>query len=138
MLPRIFSLSSSLAPLSAMAHCELSTFFSTVWMSLSRQFVDVLEDEHQAPDLFDQFRVFLSQVFQQIAFGGAIGHVQDFGDACHPARILELLAHHADHARFQPLFDLSDHFRIGLSHLGDALDHRQLPSGGKPAMICAP
>ena len=61
MFLRIFSLSASLAPLRAIAHWLVSTFLSTVWMSLSVNRRDVLEDEHQAANFLDQLRILLRQ-----------------------------------------------------------------------------
>ena len=63
---------------------------------------DVLEDEHQPADFLDQVGVLLGEVLQQAPLGGPVDDVEDLGHARHAAGVLELLAHHARHAVFQP------------------------------------
>ena len=87
------------------------------------QLLDVVEDEHQAADFFDQVRVFLRQIFQQRFSSGAVGHVEDLGDARNTSGILKRLAHHAGHSIFEASFDFADHLGVGLPHVRDAANH---------------
>ena len=97
MLPRILSLSSALAPLRASAHCELSTVLAAPsGCPCRRTCCHVLEDEHQAADLFDQLGLVDRQVLQQGPLGrrGRRRSASRRRDSTPPARA-ETLAHHA-------------------------------------------
>ena len=118
--------------MSAIAHCEVSTFFSTACTSLSENFVRSSNTNIKPANFFDQFGIFLGEIFQNCAFGRPIGDVENLGHGRHSAGVFELLAHHARHPMLEPLFDFLNDLGIGLPHRGHAADHRKLPLGGQP------
>ena len=53
---------------------------------------DVLEDEHEAANLFDEVGVFGLEALHDGLFGGAVGEVEHLGDGVDAARFFEGLA----------------------------------------------
>lgn len=92
---------------------------------------DVLEDEHQAADLFDEVGVLGFEAFHDSLFSGSVGKVEDFGDGVDAAGFFERLADDVGEAVFEAAFDFLDDLRIGLLHIGDAFDDFDLLLAGE-------
>ena len=95
------------------------------------ELVDVFKDEHQPPDLFDQFGIFLRQVFQQRLLGRPITDVKDLGDARNASRRRKRLADDGFHAFLKPRLNLLENLWACLAHARNSRDHRNLAFGRK-------
>ena len=134
MFLRIFSLSSSLAPLRAIAHWLVSTFLRIVWISLSVNLPISSKTNIRRRISSTSSGVFLAEVVEQRALGGAVGDVEHLGHGGDAAGVLEALAHHARHAALEALFDFANDLGVGLAHRGDAADDGELRArrAGRP------
>ena len=131
MFLRIFSLSASLAPLRAMAHWLVSTFLSTVWMSLSVNRPMSSKTNIRRRISSTSSGSSCARLSSKRPLGRAVGDVEHLGHRLDAAGVLEALAHHARHPALEALFDFADDLGVGVAHRGDAAHDGQPPRLGQ-------
>ena len=87
---------------------------------------DVLEDEHQATNILGEIGMLGLDAVHDRSLGLPVAEVEDLRDGGGPPHPVHRMHQHVREPAFQPAFDLADHHRVGLFHVGDPLNDLDL------------